>query len=173
MDQSTYNRKRRFDETPEPAAQTREGDVDPTEAPAGNLFVIHQHYATRLHHDLRLEIHSGSTPVLVSWAVPKLLPDRKGQRHLAVRTEDHPYEYATFSGSIPKGNYGAGEVRIFDTGSYQVVDRDNRKISFRLEGSRAHGVYHLVKTRGRGGKEEWLVLLGEDMRLRRSVEATS
>lgn len=164
MDQSTYNRKRRFEETPEPAAPTWEGDVDPTKAPPGDLFVIHQHYATRLHHDLRLEMFNGSTPVLVSWAVPKRLPGRKGQRHLAVRTEDHPYEYATFSGPIPEGNYGAGEVRIFDTGAYEIVDRDDRKISFRLEGRRARGVYHIVKTRGRGGKEEWLVLLGEDRR---------
>lgn len=162
--QSTYDRKRRFEETPEPAAQTSEGDVDPTAAPTGDLFVIQQHYATRLHHDLRLEMYNGSTPVLVSWAVPKLLPGRKGQRHLAVRTEDHPYDYATFSGSIPEGNYGAGEVRIFDTGSYEIVDRDGRKVSFRLEGQRVRGVYHLVKTRGRGGKEEWLALLGEDLR---------
>ncbi|MGH9283228.1 MAG: DNA polymerase ligase N-terminal domain-containing protein, partial [Acidimicrobiales bacterium] len=67
---------------------------------------------------------NGPTPVLVSWAVPKNLPLRRGVRVLAIRTEDHPYEYGTFSGSIPKGNYGAGEVRIFDTGSYELLEQE-------------------------------------------------
>ncbi len=133
-------------------------------APTGDLFVVHQHYATRLHHDLRLEMLNGETPVLVSWAIPKLLPKRKGQRHLAVRTEDHPYEYATFSGSIPKGNYGAGEVRIFDTGRYETLERDGKKLSFRLLGERVNGIFHLIHTRNRDGKEEWLALQGEDLR---------
>jgi bifunctional non-homologous end joining protein LigD len=164
MAESTYNRKRDFTETSEPAAAATEGDVDPMVAPTGELFVIHQHYATRLHHDLRLEMLNGSVPVLVSWAIPKLLPKRKGQRHLAVRTEDHPYEYASFSGSIPEGNYGAGEVRIFDTGKYEALERDGKKISFRLRGERLDGIFHLIHTRDREGKEEWLVLQGEDLR---------
>ncbi|MGH8958090.1 MAG: non-homologous end-joining DNA ligase [Acidimicrobiia bacterium] len=164
MAESTYNRKRDFTETSEPAAVATEGDVDPIIAPTGELFVIHQHYATRLHHDLRLEMLNGSTPVLVSWAIPKLLPKRKGQRHLAVRTEDHPFEYASFSGSIPKGNYGAGEVRIFDTGRYEALERDGKKISFRLVGERVDGIFHLIHTRDRDGKQEWLALQGEDLR---------
>ncbi|MGQ0849846.1 MAG: ATP-dependent DNA ligase [Actinomycetota bacterium] len=164
MTQSPYNRKRRFDETPEPTAQTQQGDVDPAVATVGRRFVIHQHYATRLHHDLRLEMFNGATPVLVSWAIPRLLPRRRGERHLAVRTEDHPIEYATFTGAIPEGNYGAGEVRIFDAGEYEIVDRDEKKLSFRMEGERIRGVYHLVHTRDRDGKQEWLALIGEDLR---------
>ena len=164
MSESVYNRKRRLDETPEPAATVVEGDVDPALAPPGDRFVIHQHYATRLHHDLRLEMFNGDTPVLVSWAVPKGLPRRRAERHLAVRTEDHPIEYIDFTGSIPGGNYGAGEVRIFDEGTYEMTDRETKKISFRLEGSRLQGIYHLIKTRERDGKEEWLGLLGEDLR---------
>lgn len=163
MAESKYNRKRDFKETSEPAAVTTSVDVDPMLAPVGDLFVIHQHYATRLHHDLRLEMFNGQTPVLVSWAIPKLLPKRKGHRHLAVRTEDHPIEYATFSGSIPEGNYGAGEVRI-DTGRFEAIERDGRKLSIRLTGGRIDGVFHLIHTRDRDSKEEWLALLGDDLR---------
>jgi len=162
--ESTYNRKRDFTETAEPVGEWTDADVDPMTARTGELFVIHQHYATRLHHDLRLEMFNGSTPVLVSWAIPKLLPRRHGQRHLAVRTEDHPYGYATFTGSIPKGEYGGGQVRIFDTGEYRAVERDGKKISIELTGSRIHGLYHLIRTREKGGKQEWLALQSEDLR---------
>src|SRR4029079_2735325 len=113
---SEYNRKRRFDETPEPPASFA-GDVDPGRATPGDTFVIHQHYATRLHWDLRLEMFNGETPVLVSWAVPKGLPLGKKQGLFAVHVEDHPFEYGSFSGSIGEGNYGAGHVRIFDNGT--------------------------------------------------------
>ncbi|CAN5329466.1 hypothetical protein BH18ACT5_BH18ACT5_10750 [soil metagenome] len=162
MVESSYNKKRDFAETPEPAGEWSGVDVDPATAPVGDLFVIHQHYATRLHHDLLLEMLNGSTPVLVSWALPKLLP-RPGERHLAVRTEDHPYEYATFTGSIPEG-YGAGEVRIFDTGTYRALEREPKKITIELQGERIHGTYHLIRTRPKGDKEEWLALHGEDLR---------
>lgn len=108
MVESIYNQKRDFTETPEPAGAWSGVDVDPMTVPVGDLFVIHQHYATNLHHDLRLEMFNGSTPVLVSWALPKLLPRHRGPRHLAVRTEDHPFEYATFTGSIPRA---MGQVR--------------------------------------------------------------
>ncbi|MGH8926791.1 MAG: non-homologous end-joining DNA ligase [Acidimicrobiia bacterium] len=167
MSDAAYNRKRRFDQTPEPAAQTRSGDVNPLDAPLGERFVIQQHHATRLHHDVRLEMFNGDTPVLVSWAVPKGLPTRKGERNLAIRTEDHPIDYATFSGSIPEGNYGAGDVRIFDSGTYEVVKRDGEKITFRLGGERVRGVFHLVRTRERAGKQEWLALLSRDLRPQR------
>src|SRR5690606_11332589 len=90
-----YEEKRRFDETPEPEGAGAEADVDPLTAPTGDSFVIQQHYATRLHHDVRLEMLNGDTPVLVSWAVPKGLPRQRGERHLAIRTEDHPFEYGT------------------------------------------------------------------------------
>lgn len=164
MAESTYNRKRRFEETPEPAAGAEGVGVDPVTAPIGRRFVIQQHYATRLHHDVRLEMYNGDTPVLVSWAVPKGLPRQRGERSLAVRTEDHPIEYAGFSGSIPAGNYGAGEVRIFDSGSYEMLEREKGKLSFRLEGERLLGIYHLVRMRDRDGKEEWLALLSDDQR---------
>src|SRR3990170_3959477 len=100
-----YASKRAFEKTPEPPPKVA-GDVDPGTARAGSRFDIQQHYATRLHHDLRLEMFNGDQPVLVSWAVPRGLPRRSGEPHLAVHVEDHPIEYATFSGTIPKGQYG-------------------------------------------------------------------
>ncbi|MEX0875490.1 MAG: non-homologous end-joining DNA ligase [Actinomycetota bacterium] len=160
---STYNRKRRFDETPEPAASFS-GDVDPGKARPGETFVIHQHHATRLHFDLRLEMLNGKTPVLASWAVPKGLPRRKGKGALAIHVEDHPFEYGSFQGSIPEGNYGAGAVRIFDSGTYEMLDQKDGNIRFRLEGHRLQGVYRLVRTRMEGGKEQWLVFLSKDER---------
>jgi bifunctional non-homologous end joining protein LigD len=160
---STYARKRRHDETPEPVATFR-GDVDPIRARPGETFVIHQHHATRLHFDLRLEMFNGRTPVLVSWAVPKGMPRRKGKPTLAIHVEDHPYEYGKFSGAIPKGNYGAGEVRIFDAGRFEVVERKSDKLTFRLEGRRIKGVYHLVRRGSDSGKDEWLILLSRDER---------
>ena len=158
----TYNEKRRFDETSEPAAQTFKGDVDPGRAKPGETFVIHQHHATRLHFDLRLEMMNGRTPVLVSWAVPKNLPLKPGKMHLAVHVEDHPFEYGSFSGSIPAGNYGAGEVRIFDNGTYEVLEQEPGKLSFRLHGRRAKGVWHLFQTKD--DEKNWLVRIREDER---------
>jgi bifunctional non-homologous end joining protein LigD len=159
----TYSEKRSFDQTPEPGP-TVEGDVDPTSAPPGKTFMIHQHHATRLHFDLRLEMMNGSTPVLVSWAVPKNLPLKKGERHLAIHVEDHPFEYGTFSGSIPANNYGAGEVRIFDSGTYEILEQEPKKLTFRLDGERLKGVWHLIQTRVQDGKDQWLVFLREDLR---------
>ncbi len=160
---SDYNRKRKLDETPEPAAKFK-GDVDPGKARPGESFVIHQHHATRLHFDLRLELFNGKTPVLVSWAVPKGLPRNKGKGTLAIHVEDHPFEYGKFSGSIPKGNYGGGEVRIFDSGTYEMVDQKEGNLRFRLNGDRLQGIYRLVRTRIEGGKEQWLAFLSKDER---------
>jgi DNA ligase D-like protein (predicted ligase)/DNA ligase D-like protein (predicted polymerase)/DNA ligase D-like protein (predicted 3'-phosphoesterase) len=139
-----YLSMRDFEETPEPAGGTPSTD--------GNSFVIQRHDATRLHYDLRLERDG----VLVSWAVPKGLPLVKGVRHLAVQTEDHPMEYGGFEGDIPKGHYGAGVVRVWDHGTYDLVEWTDKKVSFRLHGERHHGEYHLVKTRG---ERDWLVLM--------------
>ena len=113
--------------------------------------MIHKHRATRLHYDVRLE-RDGALP---SWAVPKGLPTVKGDKRLAVRTEDHPLEYGKFSGTIPAGHYGAGEVRIFDDGWYEPVEWDDKKVSFRLHGRRYPGLeFHFVKTR-----TDWLAFL--------------
>jgi len=155
-----YAEKRSFDQTPEPPPAV-EGDVDPLTAPAGGTFVIHQHHARRLHFDLRLEMRNGKFPVLVSWAVPKNLPLEKGRRALAVHVEDHPFEYGRFSGTIPPGQYGAGEVRIFDSGGYEMVKREAGKLTFRLNGGRLKGVWHLVRTRQTDGKDDWLAIFSK------------
>ena len=141
-----YLRKRTFGDagTPEPESGT------PTVE--GNSFVIQWHDATRLHHDFRLERDG----VLVSWAVPKGLPWEHGERHLAVQTEDHPMEYGSFAGTIPQGHYGAGEVRIWDAGTYDLLEWTKDKVSVRLHGRRHTGEYHLIKT-----KTDWLVLLAK------------
>jgi bifunctional non-homologous end joining protein LigD len=142
-----YVRRRDFEGTPEPAPG--EG----TNAD-GNSFVIHKHRATRLHYDVRLERDGG----LPSWAVPKGLPVKKGERRLAVQTEVHPLEYGTFHGTIPEGHYGAGEVRIFDDGWYEPIEWEERKVSFKLHGRRYPGLeYHFVKTR-----TDWLAFLASD-----------
>jgi bifunctional non-homologous end joining protein LigD len=139
-------------------------DVDPGAARPGGTFVIHQHYATRLHWDLRLEMFNGRTPVLVSWAVPKGMPRRKGKGALAIHVEDHPFEYGSFSGSIPEGNYGAGAVRIFDEGTYEMLEQKKGNIRFRLLGKRLQGVYRLVETDRGKKKNEWLCFLSSDER---------
>jgi bifunctional non-homologous end joining protein LigD len=141
-----------------------EPDVDPLTAPVGPSFVIQQHHATRLHHDVRLEMMSGDTPVLVSWAVPKGLPRRRGDRHLAIRTPDHPMEWGSFSGSIPGDEYGGGDVRIFDHGEYEMVGRSADRITFQLDGQRLTGVWHLVHTGMDKGKDQWLAMMSKDMR---------
>jgi len=161
---SRYDQKRDFGTTPEPSSDSVAGDVDPLEASPGDTFVIQQHHATRLHHDVRLEMSNGDTSVLVSWAVPKGLPRRRGERHLAIRTEDHPIGYATFSGTIPEGEYGGGAVRIFDQGTYELVARSHDRITFRLEGRRLQGIYHLVHTGPKDGKDAWLAIMSEDRR---------
>ena len=154
-----YSGKRRFAATPEPEPAVA-GNVDLATAPPGTTFVIHQHHARRLHFDLRLEMLNGEVPVLVSWAVPKNLPLKKGKPHLAIHVEDHPYEYGNFEGSIPKGNYGAGEVRIFDSGTYEVLEQEPGKLSFRLLGNRLKGIYHLHHT----DDNQWLAFLRRDER---------
>jgi bifunctional non-homologous end joining protein LigD len=140
-----YLRKRTFgpEGTTEPPPGEAEGE--------GNSFVIHKHRATRLHYDVRLE-RDGALP---SWAVPRGLPVQHKDKRLAVRTEDHPLEYGGFSGTIPKGHYGAGEVRIFDDGWYEPVEWTDKKVSFVLHGRRYPGLeFHFVKTR-----TDWLAFL--------------
>jgi bifunctional non-homologous end joining protein LigD len=162
-DERDYSAKRSFDRTPEPP-QSVAGDVDLATAPPGESFMIHQHHARRLHWDLRLEMKNGDLPVLVSWAVPKNLPTKTGKAHLAIHVEDHPFDYGSFEGTIPKGNYGAGDVRIFDSGTYELLEQEPGKLSFRLVGQRLKGVYHLHKTSRGEDKDEWIAFLRKDER---------
>jgi bifunctional non-homologous end joining protein LigD len=87
-------------------------------------------------------------------------------RALAIRTEDHPMGYATFSGSIPEGEYGGGEVRIFDHGTYELIDRNEERLTMRLEGRRLAGIWHLVHTGPKEGKDQWLAIMSQDHRPR-------
>ncbi|MCU0631494.1 MAG: ATP-dependent DNA ligase [Methanolinea sp.] len=121
------------------------------------IFVVHEHQSSHHHFDLRLE-HQG---VLVSFAVPKGIPESPGEKHLAVRTEDHPLSYADFEGSIPEGEYGAGEVRIWDRGTFSVNTWEKEKIEVVLEGTRLSGRYLLVKFK-RAGEHDWLVFRAKD-----------
>jgi bifunctional non-homologous end joining protein LigD len=158
-----YAAKRSFEETPEPQPEVA-GNVDPTAASPGKTFVIHQHHARRLHFDLRLEMFNGEVPVLVSWAVPRNLPTKKGEPRLAVHVEDHPIEYGSFTGTIPEGNYGAGEVRIFDSGTYEMLEQAPDKLTVHLRGNRINGVYHLIKPKSEDKPKDWLAFLREDHR---------
>jgi bifunctional non-homologous end joining protein LigD len=162
-----YRERRDFARTPEPApTESAPTEPAPTARTAGpdaedRRFVIQHHLATRLHHDLRLE-HEGVAP---SWAVPKGLPDVAGLRHLAVRTEDHPVEYMTFSGDIPAGEYGGGPVRIWDSGTYDLLEWREDKVTVRLHGRRHDGEFHLFRT-DEAKPSQWMVVrVGEPERL--------
>lgn len=142
---TTYRSMRDPAKTPEPV---------PPDAPttgADDKFVIQEHHAHRLHWDLRLERDG----VLVSWAVPKGVPTSPSQNHLAVHTEDHPLEYLTFHGSIPKGEYGGGEMTIWDTGSYETEKWREDEVIVTLHGERVEARFALIRT---GGKN-WLMHL--------------
>lgn len=145
-----YRKKRDPTRTPEP--------VPAEEAlPTGNndTFVIQEHHATALHWDVRLERDG----VLVSWAVPRGLPDVPGDIRLAVHTEDHPMEYATFSGEIPKGEYGGGRMVIWDRGRYETVKWSDREVAVVFAGTRARGKYTFFRS-GRNEKD-WMVRRSE------------
>ncbi|MBC8096493.1 MAG: ATP-dependent DNA ligase [Akkermansiaceae bacterium] len=151
-----YQAKRNFRQTSEPPAARRSAGKE-----AENFFVIQKHDATRLHYDLRLAMEG----VLKSWAVPKGFPTRKGVRHLAVEVEDHPMDYARFEGTIPKGNYGAGTVMVWDIGSYEAQGGDpvqalkSGKLHFILKGKKLKGEWALVRMKPRPGeaKPQWLL----------------
>jgi bifunctional non-homologous end joining protein LigD len=153
-----YRKKRRFDRTPEPkgAAGRR--------AKAAELhFVVQKHAARRLHYDFRLELDG----VLLSWAVPRGPSLSPSERRLAVRTEDHPLDYADFEGVIPEGEYGGGTVLVWDRGTW-TPEGDAReqllegRLTFTLHGDKLRGRWHLVRTRLAGGKENWLLFKGRD-----------
>src|SRR5207248_1442471 len=129
MSLDEYRRKRNPARTPEPAAGRRRGGGKQP------VFVVQRHDARRLHYDLRLEMEG----TLASWALPKGLPLEPGEKYLAVHVEDHPMEYADFSGVIPKGQYGAGTMEIWDRGRYELVERkmDGYRAIARLAGGEA------------------------------------
>ena len=106
-----------------------------------NRFVVQEHWASHHHFDFRLEMDG----VLKSWAVPKGVPEKKGKRVLAIQTEDHPVSYLNFEGEIPEGCYGAGIVKIFDKGRYELIERTENKIVFELKGKKLKGKYILLK----------------------------
>ncbi len=131
-----YNKKRNFKKTSEPKGKVSNSKANKRKTKP--IFVIHEHHASHLHWDLRLEMEG----VLRSWAVPKE-PNDKDKR-LAVQTEDHPLEYADFEGEIPKGEYGAGSVKIWDKGYYDLIDKKDKKLIFELHGKKLKGIYCLV-----------------------------
>jgi bifunctional non-homologous end joining protein LigD len=138
-----YRAIRDFTGTPEPSGA---GEVPAEDAPR---FVVQEHHATALHWDLRLEREG----TLASWAVPKGIPPNPKTNHLAVHTEDHPLEYLTFEAVIPGGNYGAGEMTIWDTGTYELEEWTDREVKLIFHGRRTEGRYVLFKTRG----NQWMI----------------
>ena len=131
----TYEKKRDFRKSPEPTAEVITG--------SNNNFVVHRHHASHLHYDLRLE----QDGVLKSWAVPKGLPPRPGVKRLAVQTEDHPMKYLTFHGTIPKGEYGGGEMWIYALGKYQITKEKKDGFYFRLNSKEMSGEYRMHRTK--------------------------
>src|SRR5256886_7059665 len=146
-----YERKRDPRKTPEPFRGKR-----PTKEP---IFVVQRHDARRLHYDFRLERNGA----LASWAVPKGVPLEPGQQHLAVHVEDHPLDYATFEGEIPKGQYGAGTVEIWDRGTYELLDeKKDGGLTVQLKGRRLNGTWALVPARLSGDEKNWLIIRKRD-----------
>ncbi len=158
MSLKTYREKRRFDKTPEPAPSP----VD--DQPHALRFCVQRHHATRLHYDLRLEAGGA----LKSWAVPKGPTLDPAKKSLAMMTEDHPIEYATFEGVIPKGNYGAGSMMLWDVGTYDLLGEATAEeqlargdFKFHLHGQKLQGDFALVKIKS-SKANEWLLLKKKD-----------
>jgi len=146
-----YRKKRDPKKTPEPFGGKKRGREP--------IFVVQRHDARRLHYDFRLE-RDGA---LASWAVPKGVPLEPGQQHLAVHVEDHPLEYGSFEGEIPKGEYGAGTVEIWDRGTYELVEeKRNGGLTVRLHGKRLDGTYALVPAKLSGDPKNWLIIRKKD-----------
>ena len=126
----------------------------------GKRFVVHEHHASRLHFDFRLELEG----VLKSWAVPKGPSMNPAEKRLAVEVEDHALEYIDFEGIIPPGNYGAGAVVIWDEGEFELLELSATKISFLLHGRIMQGGFTLskLKPRGKGPAKDWLLIKKND-----------
>src|SRR5882757_6741583 len=157
MGLATYRKKRDFALTAEPKGS---GKPLPKPVRGSSRFVIQKHDASRLHYDFRLEMDG----VLKSWAVPKGLPWTQGQKHLAVEVEDHPVDYATFEGIIPKGQYGGGTVMVWDRGDYYVYGEQPLKalkdgrLHLVLDGKKAKGEWALIRIRSNQEKNQWLLI---------------
>ena len=147
MSLKDYEKKRNLEESGEPAAELKS-------SPKEKIFVVHEHHASHLHWDLRLEIDG----VLKSWAVPKEPPvSENNPKRLAIQVEDHPLEYAKFRGTIPEGNYGAGKVEIWDNGTYELKNVEAKKIEMVFRGKKLKGNYVLIKTNyGAKPEKSWL-----------------
>lgn len=167
-----YRDMRDFGDTPEPAG----GKPKKTKLP---IFVIQKHQASHLHYDFRLEMEG----VLKSWAVPKGPSYDPGTKRLAMMTEDHPYDYAAFEGVIPAGNYGAGNVIIWDNGTWEFIEPGDDpvkalksgKLTFRMFGKKMFGEWALVKIGGRSKADkgnEWLLLKHRDQFANEKVDVT-
>lgn len=141
MSLNLYKKKRNFKTTPEPS-----GELKPSQE---SRFVVQKHKATHLHYDFRLELDGA----LKSWAVPKEPPTEPGIRRLAVAVEDHPVDYISFEGTIPKGEYGAGTVQIWDRGTFDLKERTEKALSFILHGNKLQGDYRLVNFK----EKNWLL----------------
>src|SRR5881392_820478 len=164
-----YRSMRDFGDTPEPSG----GKPKNTKLP---IFVIQKHQASHLHYDFRLEMEG----VLKSWAVQRGPSYDPTVKRLAMMTEDHPYDYAGFEGVIPSGNYGAGNVIIWDNGTYELTEPEDGvkgirqgKLAFKMYGKKMFGEWALVKIRGRSPKgNEWLLLKHRDEYANADVDVT-
>ena len=167
-----YHAKRDFKQTREPA-----GAVEKAPTSDAALFVIQKHDASRLHYDFRLAMGG----VLKSWAVPKGIPLKHGEKHLAVEVEDHPMDYARFEGIIPEGNYGGGTVMVWDIGEYQMLGGKPLEawkqglLHMRFAGKKMKGEWSLIRTRQQGGKNQWLLLKSgkEDAKISKKADDES
>lgn len=159
-----YNQKRKFNETSEPKGKTKKSKDQ-------LIFVIQRHAASRLHYDFRLEMDG----VLKSWAVPKGPSLDPKDKRLAMMVEDHPYDYKDFEGNIPEGNYGAGQVEIWDSGTYEPLDNNSKlsdekellnelkagSLKFILHGEKLKGEFALVKMKNTE-ENSWLLIKHKD-----------
>lgn len=166
MSLTVYKKKRNLKSSKEPKPKPKKSSeklISPEQKYQGNVkqrkpircprFVIHEHHASHLHWDLRLEMNQ----VLKSWAIPKSPPITKTNKRLAIQVEDHPLDYANFQGIIPEGNYGAGKVKIWDKGTYELKEKSNKKIEIKIHGKKLKGDYVLIKTNyGNKPEKSWL-----------------
>ncbi len=165
MSLRTYKKKRNFRETPEPSGKARERKK-------AAIFVVQEHDASHLHYDFRLEMEG----VLKSWAVPKGPSMNPEDKRLAMMVEDHPYDYKDFEGTIPEGNYGAGNVIVWDRGTYHSRQSDERTasekallaglkkghVTFILSGKKLKGEFALVRLKSAAQENAWLLIKKDD-----------